>query len=411
MPPWPSSSTTAATSARSRRPIPADSSPRRGTSTTMPAGRCWRSAWALRPPPIGNTCGACVTWTTSCSAIATLPPAAILASPVRVSTSASTPCKTQTGTLLAIADVSGTVQERYRYTAYGTPTFLTSTFAPRNPNASAYAWDALYTGRQLDAETGLYQYRNRFYHAELGRFVNRDPIGYEGGTSLYEYVGGNPLIRTDPNGLRAPASAFQYIPGAVDWLGLNIDESDIKEGLGPLSSTVYGHFKSHPDQFKDNSGCSLCTELGVVQIATWDYIGHSSISTLPLSGHRDWFLDGGFPYKKITINPSAIVVRDSNGTPYGDLLIYTDAPNIKDTTLGLTTSFTESYSQHTEMHLMCTEGREKGAVYGGATWYHEFTYNHVPPFMGYIVHRPNPVRKNNPSQTFKDVVRQSGNGL
>ena len=65
--------------------------------------------------------------------------------------------------VVAIANVSGTVQERYRYTAYGTPTCLTSSFAPRNPNASAYAWDALYTGRQLDAETGLYQYRNRYY--------------------------------------------------------------------------------------------------------------------------------------------------------------------------------------------------------------------------------------------------------
>ena len=104
--------------------------------------------------------------------------------------------------VLAIANVSGTVQERYRYTAYGTPTFLTSTFTPRNPNASAYAWDALYTGRQLDAETGLYQYRNRYYHAELGRFVNRDPVGYRGGSNLYVYVGNRVLIASDPLGLR-----------------------------------------------------------------------------------------------------------------------------------------------------------------------------------------------------------------
>jgi RHS repeat-associated protein len=59
-----------------------------------------------------------------------------------------------------------------------------------------------YTGRRLDAETGLYQYRNRYYHAQLGRFVSRDPIGYEGSwLNHYEYVGGSPLIYLDPWGL------------------------------------------------------------------------------------------------------------------------------------------------------------------------------------------------------------------
>ena len=100
--------------------------------------------------------------------------------------------------VLAIANVSGTVQERYRYTAYGTPTFLTGAFGSR-ANTS-YAWDALYTGRQLDAETGLYQYRNRFYHAELGRFVNRDPV--ESDVNQYRYVLDNPLLFTDPDGLK-----------------------------------------------------------------------------------------------------------------------------------------------------------------------------------------------------------------
>ena len=38
----------------------------------------------------------------------------------------------------------------------------------------------LFTGRQLDPETGLYQYRHRYYDPQLGRFVSRDPIGYEG---------------------------------------------------------------------------------------------------------------------------------------------------------------------------------------------------------------------------------------
>ena len=50
-------------------------------------------------------------------------------------------------------------------------------------SASSYANVYTYTGRQLDTETGLYYYRHRMYHAQLGRFCSRDPIGYEGSES------------------------------------------------------------------------------------------------------------------------------------------------------------------------------------------------------------------------------------
>jgi RHS repeat-associated protein len=61
----------------------------------------------------------------------------------------------------------------------------------------------LYTGRRLDPETGLYQHRYRYYHPQLGRFVNRDPIGYRGGMNLYGYVGGMPTVYVDPWGFRS----------------------------------------------------------------------------------------------------------------------------------------------------------------------------------------------------------------
>jgi RHS repeat-associated protein len=37
-----------------------------------------------------------------------------------------------------------------------------------------------YTGREFDAETGLYYYRARYYDPATGRFISEDPIGYAG---------------------------------------------------------------------------------------------------------------------------------------------------------------------------------------------------------------------------------------
>ncbi len=59
----------------------------------------------------------------------------------------------------------------------------------------------LFTGRELDQETNLYYYRNRYYNPSLGRFITKDPIGLRGGINQYTYVDNNPVNYTDPYGL------------------------------------------------------------------------------------------------------------------------------------------------------------------------------------------------------------------
>ncbi len=57
-----------------------------------------------------------------------------------------------------------------------------------------------YTGQAWIPELGMYYYKARFYSPTLGRFLQTDPIGYEGGISLYAYVHNDPLNRADPMG-------------------------------------------------------------------------------------------------------------------------------------------------------------------------------------------------------------------
>ncbi|EKQ5657711.1 RHS repeat protein, partial [Escherichia coli] len=52
-------------------------------------------------------------------------------------------------------------------------------------------------GQQYDKESGLYYNRNRYYDPLQGRYITQDPIGLEGGWSLYAY----PLNGIDPLGL------------------------------------------------------------------------------------------------------------------------------------------------------------------------------------------------------------------
>ena len=47
----------------------------------------------------------------------------------------------------------------------------------------------LYTGAYYDREVGLYYLRARYYSPELRRFIQRDPILFDGRINLYGYTG------------------------------------------------------------------------------------------------------------------------------------------------------------------------------------------------------------------------------
>jgi RHS repeat-associated protein len=56
-------------------------------------------------------------------------------------------------------------------------------------------------GYYTDTETGLQLLTHRYYDPARGRFLTRDPIGYEGGINIYAYSRNNPANLIDPDGL------------------------------------------------------------------------------------------------------------------------------------------------------------------------------------------------------------------
>ncbi|GLU37220.1 RHS repeat-associated core domain-containing protein [Pseudomonas sp. NBRC 100443] len=60
-----------------------------------------------------------------------------------------------------------------------------------------------FPGQYFDAETGLYQNYLRDYDLRLGRYVQQDPVGLDGGINIYWYVGLNPIYSVDVFGPRA----------------------------------------------------------------------------------------------------------------------------------------------------------------------------------------------------------------
>jgi RHS repeat-associated protein len=59
-----------------------------------------------------------------------------------------------------------------------------------------------FAGEYRDPVTGLYDLHARQYDPATGRFLAPDPLGAEGASSSYVYVGDNPLRFADPTGMR-----------------------------------------------------------------------------------------------------------------------------------------------------------------------------------------------------------------
>ncbi len=82
-------------------------------------------------------------------------------------------------------------------------------------DGTAFVFDMRMPGQRWDSATGMSYNYFRDYDASVGRYVQSDPIGLDGGVSTYGYANGSPLSYSDPDGLFAGRIALQLVTRVV----------------------------------------------------------------------------------------------------------------------------------------------------------------------------------------------------
>ena len=190
--------------------------------------------------------------------------------------------------IVAATSCAADVTAIYRYDEYGVP-------AATNASVSSGGRFG-YTGQIWIPELGLWYYKARMYCPECGRFMQVDPVGYEGGqVNLYAYVGNDPIGLRDPsgkcgaildNGVRAACEIARtnQIQAAADY----ISTADVSPGQ--LEQGYYSTFNELTGEISDYAGA----EAGIGTTSDFDFTG-------PIGGD-------------LTVSPSGQLMTDGIGT-------------------------------------------------------------------------------------------------
>jgi|GEM_PF-1221004 len=133
------------------------------------------------------------------------------------------------GSVVAGFDAAGSLLATEQYAPYGERQGLVDT----NADPRGGAW---YTGRLEDPTTGLTYHQNRWYSAELGRFLSVDPVHFVEHNihsfNRYAYANNNPMRFVDPDGRMGVDEGAGYQSGWADGGGASGGDAGSEAG-GP----------------------------------------------------------------------------------------------------------------------------------------------------------------------------------
>jgi len=96
------------------------------------------------------------------------------------------------GNITALVASNQTLSATYKYDPYGRSVSTSGSMAAANTQR--------FSSKEIVASTGFYYYGYRFYDPEHQRWLNRDPIGEDGGANLFGFVRNQPHNLIDPDG-------------------------------------------------------------------------------------------------------------------------------------------------------------------------------------------------------------------
>ena len=181
----------------------------------------------------------------------------------------------------ALTDSSANIVEVYDTDAYGNTLIFSVADGTGNwwsdsaVQADYPACAFIFTGQRLDAETGLFYDKNRYYSMASGRFLSKDPIGYRGkDPNLYRYVVNSPISHVDPLGMKIwccggeSLTAVRMLGIGTAWTAYQLAQEAIQEAkrVAPsLPGGIGGLHNGAADAFRHCFwSCRMAEELGKV---------------------------------------------------------------------------------------------------------------------------------------------------
>ena len=104
-----------------------------------------------------------------------------------------------------------------------------------------------FQGGLYDPDTGLVEFGCRWYDAETGRWISKDPIGLEGGWNVYAFCDNDPVNRTDPTGL---CEWLAYANGFAEGFGEAFVDGSCAKGVAATFDGLIPLFDPFEDYYQ-----------------------------------------------------------------------------------------------------------------------------------------------------------------